>query len=168
MSPDPITFVAEAEAASNAYDLDALTAVYAEDARLEVVIDGALEVHCGRAEITEAWAGFAQAMRRAGLRLRKQLLAADGAVICNTWRGHTRRGTDARGMEMWSLGDTGQVQEHWMWQFLDVRDARTVRAQLRLALTPTLAFDLLRGRRTAALAHALDHDRTTTRRHHGL
>jgi nuclear transport factor 2 (NTF2) superfamily protein len=156
-SLDAASFVAAAERASNAFDLDAVVAVYAEHATLEVVADGAHERHAGRADLRLAWTGYLEGMRRQRLNLRKELLSAEDRAVTNLWRGSLGSAHAACGMEFWRFGDDGLVVEHLMWSFLDLRPAGSLRGRLRLALTyPLLAADLFRAQHAARAAHRTD------------
>lgn len=52
---DPAAFVAEAERITNARDADAASAVYTDDAVVELITDGVHERYVGLPHITEGW-----------------------------------------------------------------------------------------------------------------
>ena len=142
-------FIAAAERATNAYDLDAVMSVYAPDTTLESVTDGARELHRGAAAVRRAWAGYLGGLRARRLTLSKRLVSATSDTIVNEWYGdgpHRR----ARGIEVWRRSDTGQVVEHRLFTFLDTRPSDGVLARLRLFLvSPRTGVALLRAQRRA-------------------
>lgn len=142
--PDPVTFLREAESATNAWDLDAVLSVYGPEATLESVTDGAREIHRGPAALRMAWTTYLGAFRAQRLQLSKRLVTAGSDTIVNEWSGdeaHKR----ARGIEFWRFSDRGEVVEHRLYTFLDTRPSSSPLARLRLGLTaPGLALSLLR------------------------
>jgi hypothetical protein len=148
---DAHAFLAEAERLTNAHDAIGAAAIYAADAVLELVTDGAREDHRGAAAIRRAWQVTLGAGARRGFRVRKTLVAADDDVIVNRWEGTIGRSDRVRGMESWRFDDSGRVVEHHAWTFLDVRPATGLVARLRLAATaPRTAVAFLRAERAAA------------------
>jgi ketosteroid isomerase-like protein len=155
---DPLAFVAAAEAATNAADAPAAAALYAKDAVLEVITDGARERHVGSARVGQAWAAYFEALGAAGLHVTKELLAAEDRVIVNRWSG-TRTGLLGRssaanvtGVEYWRFDDDGLVVSHQLYGFLNVRPSNTAGARLRLVTSyPRLAIRLLLAQRRHGL-----------------
>lgn len=148
----PETFIAEAERASNEYDLAALVAVYAETAEFEAVTDGVRESHAGIDAIRRAWRMYLPPMRSGRLELRKELLAAteDGLSITNLWHGELEGHRQACGIEHWERHQQGLVVRHRMWSYLSVQPVDSLRGRLRLlGLYPRLALTFDRARRTA-------------------
>jgi hypothetical protein len=148
-APEPTAFLAAAERATNLYDLDGVMAVYAPEATLESVTDGAHEVHRGAAAVRRAWTGYLGGLGERGLTLRKHLVVADGETIVNEWHGEGRHHR-ARGIEVWRFAPAGQVVEHRLFTFLDTRPSEGPLARLRLAaVSPRTAVALLRAQRRA-------------------
>lgn len=144
-------FVAEAARVTNDADVAAAAALYAADATMRVVFDGAEEVHRGKAAIESAWRAYFPTLHRRGFRVRKALLAADAETIVNDWHGTRRGGADAFGVEVWRFNERGEVVEHLLTGYLDVRPATNLLARLRLGLSaPILGAAVLRaGQREA-------------------
>ena len=117
---DASAFVLAAERATNDRDAISAASLYAEDATLEVITDGALTRFRGAGEIRAAWQQLMDAVGEADLLIRKQLVAAGPNVIANEWRG-TTRGGEARGSETWVFDPDGKVREHRLLTALDVR-----------------------------------------------
>jgi ketosteroid isomerase-like protein len=141
---DAEAFITAAERATNAYDLEAILAVYADHALLEVITDGALETHRGKAELYAAWFIYLDVMRRGSFQLRKQLVVADGSTITNRWQG-TLDGNPCRGVETWQFNDGGLVREHRMYSYLNVEPASGLSMRIRLLIAyPRTAMRFLR------------------------
>ncbi len=105
--------------------------VYARDAVLETILDGA-------------------SLGRNGFAIRKRLLAATTDTIVNDWEGEIAGRPRARRIEVWRFRE-GRVVHHTLYSYLDVRDSRRVVARLRLALGyPRVAISLLRAAKRAA------------------
>src|SRR4051812_32922153 len=100
---DPGAFIAAAAAGVNTYDLDATAGVYADDALLESLTDGAVETYRGADDIRRGWDGYLRAMRARGFRLSKRLTAVEGDTIVNEWTGSMGGRTTAEGMERWTF-----------------------------------------------------------------
>jgi len=146
---DAADFIAAAERATNAYDLDAVMSVYAQEITLESITDGARELHRGAPAVRGAWAGYLGGLRARRLTLSKHLVSATTDTIVNEWQGvgaHRR----ARGIEVWRRSGTGQVVEHRLFTFVDTRPSDGALARLRLFLaSPRTAIALLRAKRRA-------------------
>jgi hypothetical protein len=147
--PEPIAFLAAAERATNDYDLDAVMSVYAPEATLESVTDGAQERHRGAPAVRRAWAGYLGGLGERGLTLSKHLVSSTEDTIVNEWHGRGRH-RRARGIEVWRFDPAGLVVEHRLFTFLDTRPAQGLLARLRLAaVSPRIAAALLRAQRRA-------------------
>ena len=145
---DPADFVAAAECATNSYDVAAALGLYATDATVEVIADGAREVVTGLAAIEEALKAFTAPLRECGYTVEKSLLASEDNLIVNEWTGRFSDGSDrSLGIETWRFDVSGKVCEHRLLACFDVRPATSPIAGLRLALgRPRLAARLLRAR----------------------
>lgn len=145
---DPVGFVRDAEAATNAYDVARTSAVYANDAVLETVTDGAREIHRGQTAIRAAWEVYLAAMRTRQFRLSKTLIARTDEVVVNEWVGGTRGRRRARGFELWRFAASGAVIEHRLYTFFDVRPSEGGLARFRaLICSPGLTLAVLRNQR---------------------
>ena len=145
---DPAAFVAAAEGGINERDLASTAGVYAPNAVLDVLTDGAFERHVGGDAIRRAWEGYLAAMESRGFSLRKTLLAASGDTITNEWKGTLGGRTDARGMEMWRFDESGRVVEHRMYSLMNVKPATSRLARLRVSASyPITAARFLREQR---------------------
>ncbi|MGW0159501.1 nuclear transport factor 2 family protein [Mycobacterium sp. NPDC003323] len=146
--PDAAAFVATAERLTNSHDAVGTAAVYAPDATLELVTDGAVELHRGVHEIAAAWSAVLGAGAKQGFTVRKSVVAADADTIVNRWEGTFGSHRRCRGIESWRFGDDGLVVEHRAETFLTVRSADELRAKLRLLLgAPRVTIALARARR---------------------
>lgn len=150
LPPDPAAFVAAAERGINDRDLDATVGVYAADARVESVTDGAEESFSGTEAVRTGWEGYLAAMGARDFRLRKRLLTATGDLIVNDWTGSVRGRTRAEGIEYWRFDEDRLVREHRMLSFLNVKPSTSPLQRLRLAFTmPVTAMAFLREQRRA-------------------
>ena len=146
--PDPARFVADAEQGINERDLRAAASVYAPNAVLDSITDGALERHVGADAIQRAWEGYLAAMKKRGFSLRKTLVSVGADTIVNEWKGTLGGRTDARGIELWRFDDKGRVIEHRMYSLLNVRPSESRRQRVRLVLNyPLSAMTFLREQR---------------------
>ncbi len=145
---DAAAFVAAAEHLTNTHDTVGTAAVYAPGAMLELVTDGAVELHRGTQEIADAWHTVLSAGARHGFTVRKTVVAADEDTIVNRWEGTFGSRQPCRGIESWRFDSAGLVAEHRAETFLRVRPAGAIRAQVRLLLgAPRVAIALARARR---------------------
>jgi ketosteroid isomerase-like protein len=145
---DPAAFVAAAERATNEYDLNGAAAVYAQDAVMHSVTDGAEETHSGAVAIRSAWDGYFAGMRATGFQLEKTLVSADGDTIVNSYDSSFRDGRKGRGIETWHFDDEAKVREHHMYSFFEVRPSSSLVQQLRLLISyPRIALAFLRATR---------------------
>lgn len=145
---DPAAFVAEAERITNVRDADAASAVYADDAVLELITDGVHERYVGLPHISEGWRAMMAAMKRRNLLVRKSLLAVGDGVVVNTWTGSLAGSDDARGLDVWHFDPAGKVRAHQLYTFLSVRPSNHPLARLRFALTsPRTALAFFREQR---------------------
>lgn len=147
---DPAAFVAAAERGINERDLEGTAGVYAPDARLVSITDGAREEHRGQAAVRSAWRGYLGAMGDRGFRLSKRLISAEGDTIVNEWTGSLGGRTEAEGLEYWRFDDQGKVREHRMLSFLNVKPSTSPLQRLRMTLAyPLSALAFLRHQRRA-------------------
>jgi ketosteroid isomerase-like protein len=145
---DPTAFVSEAERATNEYDLEGAASVYAQDAVMHSVTDGAEETHRGADAIRTAWDGYFEGMRATGFQLSKSLVSADGDTIVNSYDSSFGDGRKGRGIETWRFDDEGKVREHHMYSFFEVRPSSSLVQQLRLLISyPRIALAFLRATR---------------------
>lgn len=145
---DPSEFVAVAEQATNSYDLAAALDLYADDATVEVIADGAREVVTGAEQIEQSLTAFTTPLQQSGYAVEKTLLCAGPGLIVNEWRGRFGDGSDrSLGVETWRFDESGKVREHRLLAFFDVRPATSPISGIRLALgRPRLAVRLLKAR----------------------
>jgi ketosteroid isomerase-like protein len=150
---DPAAFVAAAERGVNDRDVEGTAAVYAENATLVAVTDGAVEEYRGGSAIRAAWDAYLATFGARGFTLSKTLQAADGDTIANTWTGSLGAGrTRAEGMETWRFDADGKVVEHRMYSFLNLKPSTSPLARLRLAASyPLSALAFLREQRRAGV-----------------
>lgn len=142
---DAVAFVSGAERAVNERDLEATVGVYAADADLSVVTDGALEDHRGSEAILHAWSAYLRVFAARGFHLQKTIVAANDGIVVNTWTGTLGGRTEAQGIEVWRFDDSGRVRQHRMYSFLNVKPSTSLLARARLALAyPLTALALLR------------------------
>jgi ketosteroid isomerase-like protein len=138
-------FLAEAERISNAYDAEACSAIYADDARLISFADGTHAEHEGKKAIARAWRIMMPVLRDVGLRLRKRLVAVTGTALVNEWSGNLASGAQADGMERWRFDAQGNVVEHAMWTSLARAPLDAPLTQARILVTqPRTALAFLR------------------------
>ncbi len=155
--PDPVPFVTAAARATNEADVAAATALYAPDATMRIIFDGAEEVHRGRQAIEAAWRGYFPTLNAHGFQVEKHLLAADETTIVNDWFGSRRGGSKAYGIEVWRFAG-GAVAEHTLIGYLDVRSSTHWLARLRLGLVaPRIGLALLRAGRLELKARQRRH-----------
>ena len=103
-----LSFVAHMARAVNGSELDAIVAVYSEDALLSRVNGGNEEVHRGVAEIRSAWAGWLRELD--GAEMRKTVTADAGDTVTAEWAAG-----EAKGVEYWRFDADGLVYEHRIW-----------------------------------------------------
>ncbi|QVI29200.1 nuclear transport factor 2 family protein [Mycolicibacterium neoaurum] len=145
---DAAAFVAVAEKLTNTHDAAGTAGVYAREATLELVTDGAVELHRGAQAIADAWSTVLGAGARHGFAVRKEIVAVDDATIVNRWEGTFGKRQPCRGIESWRFDEDGLVVEHRAETFLTVRPAHELRAQLRLLFgAPRVALAFARARR---------------------
>lgn len=148
---DPAGFLADAERLTNAHDAPGASAVYAPDAVLVLITDGAREEHHGPAAIERAWSVVLGAGARRGFRVGKTLVAVGDDTIVNRWDGELGGRPGAHGTETWRFDADARVVEHWACTFLAVRPASSLVARLRvLVADPRTALALLRAERRAS------------------
>jgi len=144
---EPLAFVAEAQRATNEADVPAAAALYAPDATMRVVFDGAEEVHRGQAAIAAAWQAYFPSLYKHGFKVEKKLLAADDDTIVNDWTGGLGERSNAYGLEVWRFSG-GAVVDHVLVGYLDIRPTTSWLARMRMGMgAPRLGMTLLRASR---------------------
>ena len=133
----PITaqkFVAEAEQAFNAKDIESTCAVYTKNAQVEFWTDGIRDKFVGIDEIRRGWWAAFRAMPN--FSLKKKITLADHAIIINEWIGSVEGGQKqtARGIEVWCFNEPGQVSRHRLYSFLRVYEADAWRGKVHFGL----------------------------------
>ena len=145
---DPQAFIAAAERGINERDLDGTAGVYAADAFMQTLTDGAEESFHGAAAVRDAWASYLDAMAERDFRLAKTIVSVSGDVICNEWTGTMGGRGESRGIEYWVFDEEGKVREHRLYTFLDVRASTSPVQRARMGLAyPRTALSLLRAQR---------------------
>jgi hypothetical protein len=131
---DPARFVRDAERMTNEGDVESTVSIYAEDATLESITDGAHERHHGVAAIRRAWRVYTAALTSRRFRIGKTLIVAADGVIVNEWQGTIAGTTKTRGIERWTFDADGRVIDHVMYTFLAVRPSTSAVQRLRMLL----------------------------------
>ena len=145
---DPQAFIAAAERGINERDLEATAVVYAEDAYMQTLTDGAEESFSGAAAVRAGWASYLEAMAARDFRLAKTLVSVSDEVICNEWTGTVGGRGESRGIEYWVFDGGGKVAEHRLYTFLDVRPSTSPIQRARMGFAyPRMALSLLRAQR---------------------
>jgi nuclear transport factor 2 (NTF2) superfamily protein len=145
---DPQAFITTAERGINERDLDGTAGIYSQDAFMQTFTDGAEESFRGADEVRAAWAGYLDAMAERGFRLAKTLVSTSSDTIVNEWSGTIGGRTDSRGIEYWVFDEEGQVREHRLYSFLDVRPSSSAVQRARMGLAyPRTALSFLRAQR---------------------
>jgi ketosteroid isomerase-like protein len=129
---DPVAFVKAAERMTNQGDVEATMAIYAPDATLESITDGAHERHVGTGAIRRAWQVYMGALTSRRFIITKTLRVAADGVIVNEWEGTIAGRTKTRGIERWTFDAEGRVSEHAMYTFLAVRPSSSLLQRLRM------------------------------------
>lgn len=143
-----VAFIASAESAFNAHNLDATMRVYARNARLELTTEGIQDIADGVCDIRTAWHGIFQAIPH--FRLQKKIIAYSDNTICNEWSGSiTKRGKDkAFGMEYWIFDVEGKVAYHRLVTFFGVVNSENKRGKLIFGLKfPIIGLRIERARK---------------------
>lgn len=150
---DPVEFVQAAERLTNSYDLEGALALYADDAVVEVIANGAREEVKGRDAIRGSLEQFSGALKDGRFWCRKVLLSASGDLIVNDWTGGFGERGGARGMETWRFDEQGKVVEHRLMTFFSVQPASSLRAALDVGVSaPGIAVQLAKAQLAGALA----------------
>ena len=112
------------------------------------VTDGAEETLRGRGCDPRGLARLLRGHAVTGFKLAKTLVSADGDTIVNSYDSSFRDGRTGRGIETWRFDDEGQVREHHMYSFFEVRPSSSLVQQLRLLISyPRIALAFLRATR---------------------
>jgi hypothetical protein len=134
LPPDSAVFVRDAERMTNEGDVESTMAIYADDATLEAITDGAHERHHGVDAIHRAWRVYMASLTSRRFRIAKTLIVAADGVIVNEWEGTIAGSTKTRGIERWSFDADGKVVDHVMYTFLAVRPSTSAVQRLRMLL----------------------------------
>ena len=130
---DATQFAETAERITNQALTAEMLALYAPDAVVEWIIDGAYERHEGIDAIRPAATAMSDLWRARRLYVRKQSQCADADHVVLTYSGGFSGGKKLFGTEIWTLRD-GLVVCHQMYAYLDVRPRTSLWAQIRVAL----------------------------------
>jgi len=144
---DAADFVATIERITNEVRIDDWLGLYAPDAVIEQIIDGAYERHRGTAEIHAAVTSMARLWRARRLRVRKTVECHDASTVVVTWEGGFDGADRQFGTEIWTLRD-GRVVHQRTYGFLRVlpRTSRWARVRVMLA-DPRTAIAAVRAER---------------------
>ena len=137
--------MAATEAAVNSYDVEAVTAVYAVEALVQMVAGETEERFEGADAIRSAWRGYLDEMRSTGLQIRKTLVSAERDVLVNNNESTFRDGRFGGGIETWRFDADGKVIEHHMYSYFAPRPPSGLVERLRIYLRMALA--MLKSRR---------------------
>jgi hypothetical protein len=122
---DPVGFVAHAEQATNAADVDWAMRIYAPSIRLEMFGDGLHETHEGNETVRRAVTTLYDWLQAIDGRVQKTLVAASGDVLVNQWQASLFGGRHTSyGAELWYFDDTGHVVRNLLYQSLDPKSSR--------------------------------------------
>jgi hypothetical protein len=117
---DPLAFVARAEQATNAADVDWAMSIYAPSIRLEAFGDGLHDVHEGTEAVRRAVTTLYGWLHAVDGHVEKTLVAASGDALVNQWQASLFGGRHtAYGAELWYFDDTGRVVRNVLYQSLD-------------------------------------------------
>jgi hypothetical protein len=117
---DPVAFVAQAEAATNAADVEWAMSIYAPSIKLETFGDGVRQVHEGAEAVRSAVTTLYDWLSASDGHIHKTLVAASGDVLVNEWQGNLFNGRyKTYGAEFWYFDDTGHVVRNVLYQSLD-------------------------------------------------
>lgn len=130
---DATQFAENAERITNQALTAEMLALYAPDAVVEWIIDGAYESHEGLDAIRPAVTAMSDLWRTRRLHVRKQPQCADADKVVLTYSGGFAGGERLFGTEIWTLRG-GLVVRHQMYAYLDVRPRTSLWAQIRVAL----------------------------------
>lgn len=117
---DPISFVAQAENATNTADVEWAMSIYAPSIKLEIFGDGLHEVHEGVEAARLAVTTIYHWLEAVNGRVRKTLVAAAGDALVNQFEGSLFGGRHTfYGAEFWYFDETGHVVRNVLYQSLD-------------------------------------------------
>lgn len=127
-------FIAQAEQAFNAKDLEAACADYAENAILELFTDGIQDIFNGSNEIRQAWKAIFKAIPH--FYLEKKITTADQYTIVNEWSGtiDIKAKKAARGIEIWRFNQNGQVIQHTLYSFFQLYTSKALSGKIHFFL----------------------------------
>ncbi|RRR46645.1 hypothetical protein EHH44_07450 [Mycolicibacter terrae] len=132
---DAAAFVEFVQDTTNAYLPDVIFQIYAPDARLVMIADGAREESVGLQAIHTAWARSCAVFEARRFRLSKRLVAATDDTIVNEWWGGPHGRHDGCGIEVWRFDPQSKVRDVHVYSFLKVRSTRHPLQVLQLSVS---------------------------------
>jgi hypothetical protein len=149
---DPHAFVARAQDATNAADVDWAMSAYGPTIELETFGDGLHETHRGTADVRRAVTIIYDWLAGMDARITKTLVTASGDVVVNMWAGHLLDGTKTTfGAEFWFFDETGHVIRNVLYQSMDPKPFRHPRTVTGLIVHPRLGLHYLSALRRASV-----------------
>lgn len=142
---DPELWIMNNQRITNERDIHGWLALYAEDAALDYITDGAHDRIEGIEAIEKSARALGSVFLKYGLQVEKKFVCATDTVIVNTWTGGFEGRSKQFGVEIWTLREDLVVhQEQYM--FLEVQSSKSLKAQLRLLLAgePRVMLSLAR------------------------
>lgn len=131
---DAAAFVEFVQDTTNDYRPEVIYELYATDARLVMISDGAREESVGVQAIHTAWARSCAVFEARRFRLSKRLVATTEDTIVNEWWGGPDGRRDGCGIEVWRFDAQAKVRAVHVYSFLKVRSARHPLQILQLLL----------------------------------
>jgi hypothetical protein len=131
---DAAAFVEFVQDTTNDHRPDVVYELYATDARLVMISDGAREESVGVQAIYTAWARSCAVFEARRFRLSKRLIATTGDTIVNEWWGGPDGRRDGCGIEVWRFDAHAKVRAVHVYSFLKVRSTRHPLQILQLLL----------------------------------
>lgn len=142
---DATAFVKFVQDATNDYLPDVIYEIYARDARLVMISDGAREESLGVQAIHTAWARSCAAFEACRFTVSKRLVATGEGTIVNEWWGGPGGRQDGCGVEIWRFDAHAKVLDVHVYSFLKVRSARhPLQALLLIIGSPGMVFAFAR------------------------
>lgn len=121
---DAAAFVEFVQDTTNDYRPDVVYDLYATDARLVMIADGARKESVGVQAIHAAWARSCAVFEARRFKLSKRLVAATEDTIVNQWWGGPDGRRDGCGIEVWRFDAQAKVRAVHVYSFVKVRSAR--------------------------------------------
>jgi hypothetical protein len=142
---EPELWIMNNQRITNERDIDGWLALYAPDAAIDYITNGAHDRVEGIDAIERSARALGTVFLKYGLRVEKNFVCATDSIIVNTWTGGFEGRSSQFGVEIWTLrGHLVARQEQYM--FLEVQSSRSLKAQLRLLLAgePRVMLSLAR------------------------